>query len=375
MRIQTQGRIDWKKYASVTIFVSAGLFAVWIFMKYGVHVFLPFLLAWVLSLFIMPLAERLSDKTKFPKKLCSVLLLLVSLALLGGTIFLSVNRLVREIEGFLRFIGEDSEVIEGRIQQTVEFISDFVRNIPILSALDGGDGNLSIDLGELVTEFFREGVSNLTVRIPRLIGKVVAGVPEALLFLLVFLISSFYFSVDGDRIAQGVRSFLPKGISERTVGLRRKASTLLYRYLRVYFVLFLLTFTELLVGLTFLGRSYAFILALVISALDILPLLGVGSVLLPWAGFLFLMRDFNGAIGLLILWGIITVVRQIVEPRLIGESFGMHPLLALISFYAGLKLFGFVGILIGPAATIFVKLTVSELKGKGGRETDGESTE
>lgn len=367
MSIQMQGRIDWKKYAAVAIFVSAGLLAVWIFMKYGVHVLFPFLLAWVLSLFIMPLAERMSMATKIPRKLCSVLLLLISLALLVGAIFLSVNRLIREIEGLLRFLGEDSEMIEEKIQQTVELISNFVRNIPVFSALEGAEGNemLSIDLGELVTEFFRECVSNLTARIPKLIGKVVAGVPQALLFLLVFLISSFYFSVDGDRIAEGIRSFLPKGISQHTVGLRRKASALLYRYLRVYLVLFLLTFTELLVGFTLLGRSYAFILAFVISALDVLPLLGVGSVLLPWSGFLFLVRDFNGAIGLLILWGFITVVRQIVEPRLIGESFGMHPLLALVSLYAGLKLFGFVGILIGPAVTVFAKLAVSELKKTG----------
>lgn len=367
MSIQIQGRIDWKKYAAVTILASAGILALWIFMKYGVHVLFPFLLAWVLSLFIIPIAERMSAATKLPRKLCSVLLLLISLALLVGVIFLSVNRLMREIEDLLRFLAEDSEIIEEKIQQTVGFISDFVRNIPIFSALEGAEGGemLSIDLGELVTEFFRESVSNLTARIPKLIAKVVAGVPQALLFLLVFMISSFYFSVDGDRIAEGIRSFLPRGISERTVGFRRKASALLYRYLRVYFVLFLLTFTELLVGLTLLGRSYAFILALVISGLDILPLLGVGSVLLPWSGFLFLVRDFSGAIGLLILWGVITVVRQIVEPKLIGESFGMHPLLALISLYAGLKLFGFVGILVGPAVTVFAKLAVSELKKKG----------
>ncbi len=366
MKTVSEGRIDWKKYAAIAVFASAGLLAVWIFLKHGVHVLLPFLLAWVLSLLVLPPAERLAKRTRVPKKLCAALLLLLSLGVLVWVVFLSLNRLLREIEELLGFLGEDPAVIEGKIQQTVEFISDFVARIPILSVLDGmeGESPFGVDVGTLVGEFFRNAVSELTARIPPLVGRVVAGVPQALLFLLVFLISSFYFALDGDRIAEGVCSALPKGIAAHTGGLRKKASALLYRYLRVYLVLFLLTFTELLVGLTLLGRGYAFLLALVISALDILPLLGVGSVLLPWAGYLFLIRDFRTAIGLLVLWGVITVVRQIVEPRLIGESFGIHPLLALVSLYAGLKLFGFVGILVAPAVTVFVRLAVSETRKK-----------
>ena len=141
-------------------------------------------------------------------------------------------------------------------------------------------------------------------------------------------------------------------------------------YLRVYFLLFLMTFTELLIGFMILGRSYAFLLALFISAMDILPVLGVGTVLLPWAAFLFLAKDFHGAIGLLILWGVITVVRQVLEPRLIGESFGMHPLVALIALYAGLRLFGFAGLILGPAVAVFLRLLLQEYRG-GGSVSDG----
>ncbi len=358
--------VDWKKYAAVTVSVSAALLALWLLMKYGVRVLLPFLLAWVLSLLIAPLADAVSRATHLPRRLSAVLLLLLALALLVGVIVFSLNRLFREIEGLFRFWTEDPERLGNTIQQIVDYFSELGEKIPFLSALDGVEGLETIvgDVGTLVSDFVKETVSEVTSRIPTLAFKVIAGTPGALLFLLVFLISSFYFSVDGDRIAGGIKAILPKRISAHTVGLRRRLSALLYRYFRVYFLLFLLTFTELLIGFTILGREYAFLLALVISALDILPLLGVGSILLPWAGVLFLVRDYHSAIGLLILWGVITVVRQIVEPRLIGESFGMHPLVALVSLYAGLKLFGFVGILVGPALAVFLKLLVSELHGE-----------
>lgn len=372
MNPEVSRTIDWKKYAAITVSVSAALFALWILMKYGVHVLLPFLLSWVLSLLIAPLAEALSRVTRIPKKLCAVLLLLLSLALLVGVIIFSLNRLFREIEGLFRFWTSDPEHLGKIIQQMVEYISEIGDKIPFLSALDGVEGLETIvgDMGTLVSDFVKNTVSEVTSRIPTLVGRAIAGTPSALLFLLVFLISSFYFCVDGDRIASGVHAFLPRAIARRTVGLRRRLSSLLYRYLRVYFLLFLLTFTELLIGFMLLGRNYAFLLALLISALDILPVFGVGSVLLPWAGVLFLVRDFQGAIGLLILWGIITVVRQIVEPRLIGESLGMHPLVALVSLYAGLKLFGFIGILVGPAVAVFLKLAASEVRGVRGSEAN-----
>ena len=101
--------------------------------------------------------------------------------------------------------------------------------------------------------------------------------------------------------------------------------------------------------------SYSFLLALVISFVDILPVLGVGSVLVPWAVFSFVSGRWNFGIGLLIIYGCVTVVRQIAEPKIVGGSIGLHPLATLVSMYAGLKLLGVTGLLIGPVTAIIVK--------------------
>ena len=121
----------------------------------------------------------------------------------------------------------------------------------------------------------------------------------------------------------------------------------------------LLTFFEVLIGLLILKKDYAFLISLGIAAVDLLPLLGAGSVLLPWAIVSFIMRDTQTAMGLLILYGIIVVVRQIAEPRIVGSSIGISPIASLFSMYVGLKLFGLIGMILGPAAAF----VISELVG------------
>lgn len=365
--------IDWKKYAAVSITVAAVLLAFWIGMRYGIGIVMPFLFAWILSLLLVPIAERIAQKTHLPKKLCVVVLLLFSIGLLAFAVSFGLMRLIREIEELFRFLGENGEYVENGLRQVIELFTKIGERIPFLSALEEIEGfeNMAGNVETLVGDFLRETVSSISARIPTAILSVIFATPSVLLFLLMFLISAFYFCLDGDRIHEGIKSFLPQTLAVRFSGLRRRAAALLFRYLRVYLLIFLITFVELLIGLSILGRNYSFLMALLISALDILPVFGVGTVLIPWAALLFFAKDYFGAIGLLILWGVVTVVRQIVEPHLFGESFGIHPLFALAAIYAGLKLFGFVGILLGPAIAVFLKLVFSEARGKG----DGENSE
>ena len=121
-----------------------------------------------------------------------------------------------------------------------------------------------------------------------------------------------------------------------------------------------LTFCELFVGFSVLSVEYSFLLALVISTVDILPALGVGTVLIPWSVIELLTRDFKTGFGLLILWAVITVVRQIIEPKIVGGSLGLHPLVTLIGMYVGFRLFGIIGLLASPALAVAAKVILKE---------------
>ena len=126
-------------------------------------------------------------------------------------------------------------------------------------------------------------------------------------------------------------------------------------YIKAYFLIMVLTFCEMLLGLSILGVDYAFIMAIVISVIDILPILGSGTVLIPWAIFAFLTSNTPLGVGLLILYAATLVVRQFAEPKIVGGAIGIHPLATLASVYIGLKFLGFLGIFIGPMTALLLR--------------------
>ena len=297
----------------------------------------------------------------------SVLLLLVTLGLSIGLLRMAVSRLLYEVKGLVALLGEDGERLAAVTVRLREILDIVRERLPLLL---GGIGEILPEgvIEDTLSSLLGSVVAAIGGRLSTLVTAIVEEMPEALLFLVTFLIAAVYFCLDGEEIPHRIGAVLPDRLARPILGLDRRASALLFRYLRIYACMFLLTFSELYLGFMLLRVRYAFLLALLVSAIDVLPVLGVGSVLLPWAGVLLLIGNPKSALQLLILWGVIILVRQIIEPRLIGDSLGLHPLLSLAVLYAGVKLFGVIGVFIAPAATVLIRVAISEL-----RRTDGEA--
>ena len=162
-------------------------------------------------------------------------------------------------------------------------------------------------------------------------------------------------ALEPGQIGRFLETHLPPRIAVNLPKWRARAKAVSFRYLRAYLLILLTTFAELFVGFLILRVRYAFLLSLLIAVVDIFPVLGVGTVLIPWAVVLLIRKNFYLGFGLLILYGVVTVLRQIIEPRLVGKSLGLHPLAALIASYAGWRWFGFLGMALGPVAAMAVK--------------------
>lgn len=361
---------DWKRTAAMAVSISVLLVALWLLLKYGASVLLPFFFAWVCSLLLLPLAERIAERLRIPVRLVTFLLLLLFLSLFVLFVSVTVSRLLREIDTLLLFFAEEEEMIAEAMQGFWDSVSSFFSRFRFLAVLSGQNAEAGEwEFEAIFSDVLRELLSEIAGKIPLLIGGFIKALPSGFLFTMMFLISVFYFCFDHARIETGIARILPEQYSSRFDTMKERFTALLYRYLRIYFLIFLITFTELLVGFMVIGQPYPVLLALLISALDILPILGVGTVICPWAIVLFLCGDYHTALGLLILWGIILIVRQVIEPRLIGENFGMHPLLALVSLYAGIRLLGILGVFLGPAIAVLARLLLLEFFGRRGRET------
>ncbi|MFC4766103.1 sporulation integral membrane protein YtvI [Effusibacillus consociatus] len=180
----------------------------------------------------------------------------------------------------------------------------------------------------------------------------VAAIPKLLVLSIVYLIGLFLISLDLPRLRAGFMRMFTNSAREKVQLVFSQLSRATIGFLRAQFILSLITYILAFVGLLILNVKYAALLALLIVLVDILPILGTGSFLVPWAIYNFLTDNPRLGIGLLILFGVITVVRRIIEPKILGSSLGISALAALVGMYLGFQLIGFFGLILGPAVVI-----------------------
>lgn len=350
-------RIDWRKWESITVTVAGILLAIYLVCRYALRLFLPFFIAFFLAFLTRPAVRYLARRTGRSEKVIAGSVMLLTLFLLGLFLYFLCSRLLIELQNLLSWLAEDSANPNGQIARMIDFFEGLVDRIPFLGRLREADF-----LKHFINDpegFVAEQLGNILARFSEAVTGAVAAAlrafPSLILGLLVGVISCFYFAVEFDTVAAALSMLVPNGFRSRLPLWRSRAADGLRRYLRAYLLLFLLTLGELLIGFFVLRLNYAFLLAILTAILDILPVLGVGTVLIPFAIISFAGGYAFRGVGLLILYAVITVVRQIAEPHLVGKSLGLHPILMLVSFYAGLRLFGVVGIFVGPVIAVLIK--------------------
>ena len=360
--------MSWNERAGrIFCFLCLGVGA-YLILKYALGVFLPFIIAWGLAILTKPLAQKLSDKLKISRKICAYALTLLLLGALAGLLYLAVNRLIFETEKLFIKLSENSERIGEAVGAFFDKISSIGdRKSPILESLLKVEQFREFweNIDGVISNVITSTVSSLTKWIPGALLDVLGKLPNLLIFLLITVVSCFYFCSDIDKINRTAVSFLPERFRSRVPVIKKRVFEKLSGYVRAYILLLLMTFGELLVGFWILRVPYPLLLAVLISILDILPILGVGTALIPWALIeILFVKDYYTGIGLFIVYVIITVVRQITEPKVVAGSLGLPPLLTLIAMYAGLKLFGFLGIIIAPFLVLVLK-SVKEFSTSG----------
>ncbi len=350
-------RIDWAFWASFLIVLLGSVFLFYVLFRSVLVLFLPFLIAFGLALCTRPAVRFLAEKTKRSQRFCAVIVTLAVLLLMGGLSYLLGHRLLLEIQRLLAFLAEDSAKENGKIAEFLAFLRQAWDRLPLVSHLQRIEfiEELIGDPATYLIEQLQQVLSALAGHLASGFAALLRRLPGVILFLLVSVIACFYFAVEYERVRDVLLRLLPQSVSDRLPAWQRRVSQGFKRCLRAYFLLFLLTLAELFLGFVLLRVEYPFLIALLGASLDILPVLGVGTLLVPWAIFALIMGNVRRGVGLLVMYAAITVVRQIAEPHLVGKSLGLHPLLMLIAFYAGLKLFGFVGIFLGPVLAVLGK--------------------
>ena len=364
----------WETRAAVVICAAAGVAAALLGARLLFGVLLPFVLAWGLSLAVAPAANALAEKTRVPRKVWAVLLLVLTLGLLIAGISAGVARGIRELEELLAaLLAEGDFAGSGESGEAFDWFGKITAGVGLFRRAEVGEKYEMFreEFNAMVGEMLSSLAGALSAKLPGVAGKLISAMPSAFLFVLVTVIAGFYFCVEPGQVGKFLTAHLPRRLAEKIPSLRARAKAVSLRYLRAYLLILFVTFVQLFIGFLILRVRYAFLLSLLVAVVDFLPVLGVGTVLVPWAIIELLRKNFYLGFGLLILFAAVTVLRQIIEPRLIGKSLGVHPLAALIAGYAGWRWFGFLGMALGPVAVLAVSAILrgrAETKGKEEKE-------
>lgn len=330
-----------KRYTCLAVIGIIILFSGFLFFKYIIGIILPFLIAWGIALLTRAPSAYISSRTRLSERgvrLClAVLYLLVALFVIS----LGVYRLSRELMRFFAGLGEG-----GALRDILE------RIFSAQHFLDGISPYILEKIGGALYELLSSAISAAL----RVVSSAASHVPRIILSVLITLIGTAYFAFDLDRIHASLLGLLPKGARVKLSRFKERFVGVLIKYIKAYFYLMLITFVLMLLGLSLIGAPYALLISVIIAALDVLPLIGVGTVLVPWSIFAFIMSEVKLGVGLLVLYLVSTVIRQIIEPKIIGKNLGIHPLAALFVLYFSYSLFGLFGLLLVPVFSLALNL-------------------
>ena len=347
--------IRWERVAAILICILVGGLLLYLLFQYVLPLLLPFLLAYVIAWMIRPLANKIAKKTRLSRGLCSVLLLLLVFGFGGWGLWWGSVHLVAELGKLVERLLSDGGIFDA-MDSLMLWAEKIGSRFGLV--LKGETGNSQV-FYDSIMQMVGNLLSSLASRLPDLAASLFSALPSVLFFLIVSVVACFYFCIDGVSITRGLGSFLPREWQSKIPSIKENLRDVLKKYVKAYGFLLLLTFVLLLVGFWVLGVEYAFLLAFLIALADLLPVIGVGTVLIPWGIVMLLQKRFYIGFGLLILYLVISLIRQVAEPKVLGKSLGLHPLLTLFATYVGFTLFGLLGMILAPIAALLVRRLLS----------------
>ena len=349
----------WSKVIKNIVILALSIVAVYLIFKLAVF-FMPFLIAFVISLILEPIIRFIMRKTKFSRRTSSIIVFISAIIIIGGILTWSITTLISEASNLLTNLNTYIDTGYSMFQHLV-------------SSLDVSRFNIPEEVMQIIQNSGAEFLDTITEWAKGALTKVIdfiSSVPTLGVYIGISLIALYFICVDKIYMIDQLEHHLPETWVKR-IGVHLKALIKsLGGYLKAELILVAISFFISLIGLYifyFLGWNIKFplIIAIGIAFVDALPIFGSGTVMIPWSGILAFTGDFKLAIGIFVLWCIMSIVRQLVEPRIVSGQIGIHPIFTLIAMYTGFRFLGVWGLLLGPIVLIILKNIYGTVIDKG----------
>lgn len=343
-------------------------------LKYCFGLVFPFIFAFFMAMIVQRPTNACYKKIKKGKGIISTVLVLTLILLLVSFISLAGAQIVTTAKDFISFITQKIndfptliENIENWILSVITILPDSIESrlsTSIVSALNRFKELTATEAAGVLVESAADteiSLSSVLAPIGGGIWGVVKEIPSVLLAIVISVVASCFMASDYDRLVIFLKNQLPE--KKRNALSKSKAILLstLKGLIKAYGTIMLITFTEVFVGLNILklvgiyNSGYIFVISAITAIVDIVPVLGTGTIMIPWALYSLITGNFSLAVGLIVIYAIILVIRQVIEPKLVATRLGLPPVLTIAAMYLGTQLFGFIGIFLLPIILIMLK--------------------
>ena len=336
------------------LYIATTLLVVFLLFKLGIFLF-PFVLAFIFSMITQPIARFINKKTHLSAKVSTIISIVAFFLVLFGLMSVVSIKFIEEIYNLSKNLRGSSAQFNELWNKSLDQGFVYIDYLPkeFITQIQSYTGEFINFAARSATTFV-----NQTIRF-------ITSIPTLIIYTSITILSTLLMSLDKNDIVKFLEHQFPISWLNKIYNIKRDILSVFGSYLRAQLILVTICFFELLIALNLflslgLNVKYPLIFSIVISLIDALPILGAGAILIPWSIFSFITGDIKLGFAIFILYVIVLAVRQLLEPKLISQKIGVHPLVTLVSMYSGFKLLGIVGFLIGPIVMIILKNVFSK---------------
>lgn len=349
----------WTKVLRRIIILIFSVIGIYLAFKLSVF-YMPFLIAFIISLLMEPAIKFLMKKLNFKRRTSSIIIFIIVIALITGTLVWGITTIISEATKLLQGFNDYFDKAYIQVQEIISNIK--LSKIQLSEQVSTIVQNSTNDLINNISEWAKNTLNALL--------NIVTEIPTIAIYVVITLLSLYFICTDKIYMIDQFEHHLPKKWVKKIWIHLKDITKALGCYLKAQAILIIVSFVISIIGLYIykivgLNVEYPLLMALGIGFVDALPILGSGTVMVPWAIISAVNGDLHLGLAILILWGIMSAVRQIIEPRIVSHQIGIHPIFTLIAMYTGFKFIGIMGMIIGPIVLIILKNIFATLIDKG----------
>ncbi len=313
--------------------------------------FMPFVIGWIVAMLANPLVRFLEKKVKIVRKHSTAIIIVVVIAAIVGALYFLIAMVIKEVMNLSNdlpnIIGQVSAQfgnVSGKLQ---EISQKLPKNIQVV--IDNFTNN--------VGSSFNNWVKSINPPTMGSLGNITKNIAEIFLIVIVTILSAYFFTISRDDLIEAARKHMPDSVTSGWRLIYNNFKTAFGGDFKAQFKIMLILTAIMFIAFEIMGISYSFLLAFAIAFLDLLPVFGTGAVLWPWAVIEVIGGHYMMAVGLIIIYVVCQVVKQVLQPKMVGDSIGISPLSTLVFMFVGYRLYGVLGMILGiPVGMVCINL-------------------